>query len=60
MIAKVFGARARFCTPGCRDGFRCDRIHRLIYPSYLVDGQIMSVEKASIEASFCAYCNTDI
>jgi hypothetical protein len=57
MIATVYGAKARFCGSACRDGFRCDRQHRLIYPSYLVDGTLMGVEPASIAAGFCAYCS---
>lgn len=51
----VHGRKARF-HPGCQEGFREDRKHGLIYPPYDVDGQIMSVEAASIAADFCAYC----
>ena len=60
MIARVFGERARFCDEGCRDSFKCDREHHLIYPSYSVDGEIMGVGQASIEAWFCAYCGREI
>jgi len=55
-IYKVFGRRVRAHNANCADGFREDRKHGLIYPSYSVDGEIMSVEAASIECDFCVYC----
>lgn len=60
MIATVFGRNARFCNDGCREGFRTDRRYGLIYPSYSVNGKVMSVEDASIDAEFCAYCNAEV
>jgi hypothetical protein len=60
MITKVYGRKARYCDEGCQESFRCDRQHGLIYPSYSVDGKIMSVEEASIEKDFCAYCSAEI
>ena len=56
LIAVVFGRKARFHNDACRDGFREDRKHSLIYPTYDVGGQLMSVEDASMAAEFCAYC----
>ena len=58
---KVYTVHGRKCAahPECIDGFRSDREHSLIYPSFNVDGVIMSVERASIEAEFCAYCQVD-
>ena len=53
------GRKFRAHDSGCADGFKTDRRYNLIYPSYNVDGEIMSVEKASIEAEFCAYCNSE-
>ena len=53
---KVFGRKACFCNKGCQDSFREDRKHGLIYPSYEVEGKLLSVEAASIQCGFCAYC----
>ncbi len=60
----IFGSDARFCCEACADGFKCDREHSLIYPSYRVeldDGtwKVMGAEEASIEAEFCAYCDAE-
>ena len=60
MIRKVMGRKARFHGLSCCEGFREDRKHGLIYPSYNVSGEIMSVERASIAAQFCAYCGKDL
>lgn len=55
----VYGRKAEFCDETCKGSFKCDRDHDLIYPSYNVEGVIMSVEKASIACGFCAYCGSD-
>lgn len=57
IIRQVYGVKAKFCNEGCKEGFKTDRQHGLIYPQYEVEGQRMSVEDASIKAGFCAYCN---
>ena len=53
---QVQGRKAQFCNENCASGFKCDREYALIYPSYNVEGEIMSVEDASIACGFCAYC----
>lgn len=57
-IYTVYGERIRL-HPECKESFRCDRQHRLIYPPYLVDGKLMGVGQASIEAEFCGYCGEE-
>lgn len=57
MLATVYGATSTFCDPGCRDSFREDRRHGLIYGSILIEGQIYSWEQGSLLSGQCAYCN---
>lgn len=55
---KTYTVNGRKCQAheGCIDGFREDRKHSLIYPSFNVEGEILSVERASIACGFCVYC----
>ena len=55
-IMTVFGAKSVFCGEGCRDAFRADRMHRLIYPPWEVDGKLINHTEASLRLQFCAYC----
>ncbi len=61
ITATVYGRRALFCGPACRDGFRCDREHGLIYgPFPYTDGTFaMNAEEYSRETRSCAYCRAD-
>lgn len=52
----VFGRKVHAHSADCASSFREDRKHGLIYPSYNVEGTIMSVERASIECDFYVYC----
>lgn len=61
----VFGRKIKAHNAMCADSFRTDRKCGLIYPSYqLIEadgslGPIVSVEVASVECDFCAYCGTN-
>jgi hypothetical protein len=66
MIATVYGERARFCDPGCRDSFKCDRAAGLVYgPTRLQfpDGSTRWAkhrEEVSILCHECAYCGAAV
>ena len=47
-ISKVYGIRYYFCGQGCRDAFKSDRQHGLIYPE--------GTARRSRAAEICAYC----
>lgn len=52
--------RALFDTRACREGFREDRKHGLIYGPYFIRSLnrfAMSIEEASAIDRFCPYCN---
>jgi hypothetical protein len=61
----VLGRRATFCGPACRDAFREDRRHGLIYGPSAVredDGRVrlsLTREAWSLATGCCAYCSTD-
>ena len=52
-------ARARFCSPACRDGFLCDRQRGAIYCAIRTDRGSYSAETWSLHNATCAYCNAD-
>jgi len=60
MITTVAGIKVNLCSDDCKESYQRDRACGLIYPPYNVDGIIMGVDKASIEACFCAYCGDTI
>ena len=54
---KIGNRLFRAHNASCADAFRTDRAHGLIYSSYREDdGSLISVEKASHDWGFCAYC----
>ena len=56
-----YGAkRGVFCSRMCREGFKADREHGLIYGPYrYADGTFaMDAEEASERLRFCPYCGT--
>jgi len=51
---------ATFCGTGCREAFQCDREHGLIYPYWLVGGERIDHEEASVKFGVCAYCGREV
>ena len=47
-VFQVYGERFYFCGVGCRDAFKADRQHRLIYPP--------ETAQRSRKLEVCAYC----
>lgn len=62
VIRTVYGRKARFCSDGCRDGFREDRKHGLIYQAWEgpAEGTLISWEAASLAYGHCAYCRSGL
>jgi hypothetical protein len=57
---RVFGERYVFCNEGCRDAFRSDKLHRLMYPQVRIsDDQTVSWAEASRQLGRCAYCRAE-
>lgn len=56
IVSVVLGERACFCGPACRDGFRADRMHGLIFQSTPCGDRMLSIEAASLNFRYCAYC----
>jgi hypothetical protein len=65
MIGTIFGRKAAFCNPGCRDSFKCDRQHGLNYGLSLIEDETtiyvaMDREQLSLAAECCAYCSNSV
>jgi len=50
--------KPKFCSDGCKDGFRTDRRLGLIYGPFMLDGKLVSWEEGTAKSGECAYCRT--
>ena len=52
--------RARFCNTNCRDSFKGDRAHGLIYQARRTSEGSYSAERWSLVSCTCAYCGAEV